>query len=315
MRCLAGAIGLTLLAAAPLAAQPSGGPYGPIQQRYVVPQAAHVYYVAPDGRPDAPGTSLAEPTTLESAIARVVSGDAVILRGGVYRTGGLTLSQGITIQPYADEQPILKGTRVRDGVGSAAEQRLADEMDHPLSRQTARVVAPRARRHAHAAPPVQQRHGVPGRPPAPIGRLGRRARRRVVLHRLRDRVRVHRHRPEGPPGRDHRLRCRAAAHVPAGTRQSQRPQGSGDSRADVHAVRLSRDRYRGCAAGSDRGRRADRRSDRPGRSVHIREGSDGHDLRTRDHLLLLARRRLLPRRRTDRAPLARRRHRNGRAST
>ena len=112
MRCLAGAIGLTLLAAAPLAAQPSGGPYGPIQQRYVVPKAAHVYYVAPDGRPDAPGTSLAEPTTLESAIARVVSGDAVILRGGVYRTGGLTLSQGITIQPYADEQPILKGTRV-----------------------------------------------------------------------------------------------------------------------------------------------------------------------------------------------------------
>jgi hypothetical protein len=112
MRLVAAAIGVTLLAAAPIAAQPSGGPYGPIQQRYEVPKAAHVYYVAPDGRTDATGTSLEQPTTFESAIARVVSGDAVILRGGTYRTGGLTLSQGITIQPYADEQPILKGTRV-----------------------------------------------------------------------------------------------------------------------------------------------------------------------------------------------------------
>ena len=112
MRSLAGAVGLTLLSAVTLAAQPSGGPYGPIQQRYVVAKAAHVYYVAPDGRPDAAGASLDQPTTLESAIARVVSGDAVILRGGVYRTGGLTLSQGVTLQPYADEQPILKGTRV-----------------------------------------------------------------------------------------------------------------------------------------------------------------------------------------------------------
>ena len=111
MRFLAGAIAGALMAAAPATAQPSGGPYGPIQQHYVVPRAAHVYYVAPDGLTDAPGTGLDEPTTLESAIARVVSGDAVILRGGVYRTGGLTLSQGITIQPYRDERPVLKGTR------------------------------------------------------------------------------------------------------------------------------------------------------------------------------------------------------------
>jgi hypothetical protein len=112
LRSLAGAIALALIAAAPLAAQPSGGPYGPIPQRYVVPKAAHIYYVAPDGRTEAAGSSLDAPTTLESAIARVVSGDAVILRGGVYRSGGLILSQGITMQPYADEQPILKGTRI-----------------------------------------------------------------------------------------------------------------------------------------------------------------------------------------------------------
>ncbi|MBN1766740.1 MAG: right-handed parallel beta-helix repeat-containing protein, partial [Sedimentisphaerales bacterium] len=31
-----------------------------------------------------------------------------------YRTGGLRLNQGITIQPYRDEQPVCKGTRVAD---------------------------------------------------------------------------------------------------------------------------------------------------------------------------------------------------------
>ncbi len=101
-----------LLASALVSAQPSGGPYGPIDQRYEVPKAAHVYYVAPDGKPDSPGTALEQPTTLESAIERVVTGDAVILRGGIYRTGGLLLNQGITMQPYADERPILKGTKV-----------------------------------------------------------------------------------------------------------------------------------------------------------------------------------------------------------
>ncbi len=95
-------------------AQPSGGPYGPIDQRYEIPKAAHVYYVAPDGKAESPGTSLAEPTTIEAAIERVVTGDAVILRGGVYRTGGLVLNQGITMQPYADERPIFKGTQVAD---------------------------------------------------------------------------------------------------------------------------------------------------------------------------------------------------------
>ena len=94
-------------------AQPSGGPYGPIEQSYEAPKdAAHVYYVAPDGKSDAPGTALAAPTTLEVAIARVVTGDAIVLRGGIYRTGDLKLNQGITLQPHADEHPVLKGTEV-----------------------------------------------------------------------------------------------------------------------------------------------------------------------------------------------------------
>jgi hypothetical protein len=99
--------------AAPAQAQPSGGPYGPVPQTYEVPKtAAHVFYVAPDGKTDAPGTSVDAPTTLESAIPRAVTGDAIILRGGTYRTGGLVFNQGITLQPYKDEVPVLKGTRV-----------------------------------------------------------------------------------------------------------------------------------------------------------------------------------------------------------
>ena len=94
-------------------AQPSGGPYGPLPETYEVPKdAAHVYYVALDGQTNASGATLAEPTTLDSAIARVVTGDAIILRGGTYRVGGLQFNQGITIQPYADEHPVLKGTLV-----------------------------------------------------------------------------------------------------------------------------------------------------------------------------------------------------------
>ena len=93
-------------------AQPSGGPYGPVDQRYEIPKAVHIYYVAPDGKADSQGTSLDQPTTIEAAIERVVTGDAIILRGVIYRSGGLVLNQGITLQPYADERPIFKGTQV-----------------------------------------------------------------------------------------------------------------------------------------------------------------------------------------------------------
>ena len=94
-------------------AQPSGGPYGPRQIAYEIPKdATHIYFVAPDGDANAAGSTLEQPTTLDSAIERVVTGDAIILRGGVYRTGGLKLNQGIVMQPYAGEHPVLKGTQV-----------------------------------------------------------------------------------------------------------------------------------------------------------------------------------------------------------
>jgi len=99
----------------PAMGQPSGGPYGPVSQTYEIPKdAKKVYYVAPDGNADAPGSMLNKPTTIESALKATGTGDAIILRGGTYRTGALKFNQGITIQPYANEQPILKGTKVAD---------------------------------------------------------------------------------------------------------------------------------------------------------------------------------------------------------
>jgi hypothetical protein len=104
---------IILTACSPLAAQPSGGPYGPIPQTYELPKnATTIYYAAPDGRAEDPGVTVDKPTIIDSAIARVKTGDAIILRGGVYRTGNLLLNQGITIQPYKDEQPVFKGTLV-----------------------------------------------------------------------------------------------------------------------------------------------------------------------------------------------------------
>lgn len=94
-------------------AQPSGGPYGPVGTTYEIPPGARtVYYVAPDGGDDASGRTPEKPTTIEAAIEKAGSGDAVILRGGTYRTGDLAFNQRIILQPYRDERPVLKGTRV-----------------------------------------------------------------------------------------------------------------------------------------------------------------------------------------------------------
>ena len=94
-------------------AQPSGGPYGPVKQTYELPLVTgKIYYVSPYGQDGAPGESPDTPTTLASAIERVKTGDVIVMRGGIYRTGNLVLNQGITIQPYKDEEPVLKGSLV-----------------------------------------------------------------------------------------------------------------------------------------------------------------------------------------------------------
>ncbi len=96
-------------------AEPSGGPYGPISQSYALPDAKTIRYVAPDGDPSSNGMSLDQPTSLEHAISESKTDDAVILRGGLYRTGSIRFNQGILIQPYLGEKPILKGTLVPKG--------------------------------------------------------------------------------------------------------------------------------------------------------------------------------------------------------
>jgi parallel beta-helix repeat protein len=94
-------------------AQPSGGPYGPVRQSWPVPQnTGRIFYVAPDGDKNAPGETASAPSTIETAISTAVTGDVVILRGGTYRTGDLLLNQGIIMQPYRDELPVLKGSAV-----------------------------------------------------------------------------------------------------------------------------------------------------------------------------------------------------------
>ena len=103
----------SLLPTLSVMAQPSGGPYGPVRQTYQLPKVdGKIYYVAPDGKKEATGETLAVPTAIETAIEKVKTGDAIIMRGGIYRTGDLECNQGITIQPYMDEQPVLKGTYV-----------------------------------------------------------------------------------------------------------------------------------------------------------------------------------------------------------
>jgi parallel beta-helix repeat protein len=109
----AATVALIIAFVAPVCSQPSGGPYGPVRQVWPVPEkAGNTFYVAPDGNPGASGISAAAPSTIEAAIAKATTGDVIIMRGGTYRTGDLVLNQGITIQPYGDELPVLKGTGV-----------------------------------------------------------------------------------------------------------------------------------------------------------------------------------------------------------
>ncbi len=96
-------------------AQPSGGPYGPVLQTYDLPDVTgRIFYVAPDGKAENKGDIPERPTVIEEAVRQAKTGDAIIMRGGVYRTGELVFNQGITIQAYADEIPVLKGTYVAD---------------------------------------------------------------------------------------------------------------------------------------------------------------------------------------------------------
>jgi parallel beta-helix repeat protein len=87
--------------------------YGPVNQFYQVPSVkGTIRYVAVDGKKENSGSDPEKSTTLNAAVAASKSGDAIILRGGTYRTGNLVFNQGITFQAFRDEHPLLKGTLV-----------------------------------------------------------------------------------------------------------------------------------------------------------------------------------------------------------
>ena len=291
-------------------AQPSGGPYGPIPQTYPLPdKAAHVYYVAPDGKAEAAGTTLAEPTTLEAAIERVVTGDAIVMRGGTYRTGGLRLNQGITLQPYARRAAGPQGDAGRDEVAGPAQQRVADVLDDAVpgpaawagGSATARACG---RRSTGSTTTWSSSTARCCSRPAGKGELDEHS---YYIDYEAGQVYIGMD-PDEPAGRDHRLRQRPRAHERPLPRQGVGQEGPDHPRDHVHAVRLPRARHRGEEARDPRVRGADRRARGPGRSRDLRQGGRGHDARERDHLLLLARGRLLPRGRAHAPELPHQRH-------
>jgi hypothetical protein len=284
--------------------QPSGGPYGPIHQKYEIPKnAAHVYYVAPDGQADAPGTAVAQPTTLEAAITRVVTGDAIVLRGGVYRTGGLELNQGITLQPYADERPVLKGTQVptkwealRNNVWRTPWTRLFPA--RPLGWWRRDREGMRTPLHRFNNDMVF----VDGEMLKSAGWEGELDKSSYFIDYEAGQVYIGVD-PKGPPGRDHRLRQRSRPDQWSRPRQDVGSQGAGHPWHHVHAVCLPRARG-GRKEALHCVRRAHRRAGGPGRSLDVREGSRGHHPGERHDLLLLPRGRLFPRGQPDDPPVA-----------
>ena len=300
-----------VFAGAPGYAQPSGGPYGPIDQRYEIPKAAHVYYVAPDGKAGSPGTTLEQPTTIEAAIERVVTGDAIVMRGGVYRTGGLVLNQGITLQPYAGERPILKGTQVatkwealRNNVWRTAWTRLfpaapqgwwrrdREGMRTPLHRfnndmvfvdgEMLKSAGWEGELDAHSFY-IDYEDGYVYIGVDPTNRL-------VEITAFDSAL----------------VRTSGAAHGKTNDHKGPVIRGITFTQYAYRALEVEGKKQ------LHRRRRAHRRARRPGGSRHLRQGGHRHDARERDHHLLLARGRLLPRRRPRHPELARQRHQHGR---
>ncbi len=188
------------------------------------------------------------------------------MRGGTYRTGGLRLNQGITLQPYADERPVLKGTRVatewqalRNNVWRTSWstlfparplgwwQRDREGMRTPLHRFNNDMVF------------------VDGELLKSAGWEGELDARSFYI----DYDAGHVYIGADPKNRLVEITAFDSALVrdePRGPRQDVGPQGTDDPRDHVHAVRLPRDRHRGQEARDARVRGADGRPGGPGRS-------------------------------------------------
>jgi len=107
---LLGCCVLATLGGAPLRAE-AATEYGPRSLSYDLPKdAGSIWYAGATTEGD--GQSPESPASLSSILPRLRTGDAVILRGGTYRTGSWTLNQSITLQPYRDETVRFSGTEI-----------------------------------------------------------------------------------------------------------------------------------------------------------------------------------------------------------
>ena len=234
------------------------------------------------------------------------------MRGGTYRTGGLRLNQGITLQPYARRAPGPQGHPRGDRVGGPAQQRVEDVLDDAVPGQAPGLVAARPRGHADAAPPVQQRHGLRRRRAAAVGGLGGRARRALVLRRLRGRPGLHRRRSRRTAwSRSRRSTARSSAR--AGPVHGKTSDQKGPT---IRGITFTQYAYRAIDIEGKKPATlvSEEPTDEPVGPADpgdLRQGGRGHDARERDDLLLLARGRLLPRRRPRPPQLADQRHQHG----
>ena len=192
----------------------------------------------------------------------------------IYRTGGLTLNQGITIQPYADERPVLKGTRVATEWEALRNNVWRTQWTTLFP---ARPLGWWRREREGMLTPLHRFNNdmvfVDGEL-LQIGRLGRRASTRAPsTSTTRPATSTSARIPPTTSSRSPPSTCALLRTTRPGHGKDDDREGSGDPRPDVHAVRLSGDRHRGQEAGRDRVGGTHRRSDRPGRSLHLRQGS------------------------------------------
>ena len=77
---------------------------------YPIPTGA--YFVATTGSDSAAGGATTPWKTIGHAIAAAPGGSTIVIRGGTYREGSLTIGKNLTFQPYPHEKVWLKGSLV-----------------------------------------------------------------------------------------------------------------------------------------------------------------------------------------------------------
>ena len=249
-----------VLAPRPGWAQRSGGPYGPIPQTYAVPKAVHVYYVAPDGKPQAAGNGTRRGHDPGD-------GDREGRLRGRDRDARRDLPHGRPAAEPGNHAPAVPGRASRpqgDPRGDRVAAPCATTCGGPPGRRCSRPgpwvggsATARARARRSTASTTTWSSST-ARLLQSAGWEGELDEASFYVDYESGHVYIGAD-PSEPDGRDHRLRQRLRPRQPARARQGVGPEGPDDPRDHVHAVRLPGDRHRGEEAGHPRVRGADRR--------------------------------------------------------